>query len=95
MSLLIFSYLQLLDFMSTTAFLLLGVSEANPMVNFMFSIGPTPMAGLLIIKIVTVLFGVWCWRLGRHRVLVTANLMFALVVAWNLGSVIVGAARIV
>ena len=95
MSLLIFSYLQLLDFMSTTAFLLLGVSEANPLVRLMFSIGPTPMAGLMIIKMVAVLLGVWCWRLGRQRVLVTANLLFALVVTWNLVFVIVGAARIV
>jgi len=90
MPLLLFSYLQVLDFMSTVAFILMGFPEANPVVRFAFSIG---IGGLMLVKVIAVLLGVWCWSLGRKRVLITANLVFAILVAWNLLAVIVGAAR--
>jgi hypothetical protein len=93
-SLLLFSYLQVLDVMSTVAFLMLGVHEANPLVRFAFSIGASPIAGLLLVKLAAILIGVYCGVMGRERVLMRANLLFALLVAWNLLAVIVGAARI-
>ena len=90
-SLMLFSYLQVLDAMSTVAFLMLGVHEANPLVRFAFSIWPSPIAGLLLVKLAAVLIGVYCWVMGRERLLFRANLLFA----WNLWEVILGAARIV
>src|SRR5437763_625014 len=92
-SILLFSYLQVMDFMSTIAFLMLGIRETNPLVRFAFSVGPSPLAGLLIVKGAAVLIGVYCALMGRERLLFRANLLFALLVVWNLFAVIVGAAR--
>ena len=89
LSLLIFSYLQILDLMSTVAFMMLGVREANPLIRLAFSLGYSPLAGLLLVKLTVVLLGVCCWLGGRER-LAHANLVFALVVAWNL-AVVIGA----
>jgi len=94
-ALLLFSYLQVLDGMSTLVFLMLGVGEANPVVKFAFSLGPNPVAGLLLVKIVAVLLGIYCWRLGRGHVLRAANLLFAFLVAWNLIAITVQVAQIV
>ena len=93
-TLLLFSYLQILDAMSTIAFLMLGIHEANPLVRFALSIGLGPIAGLALVKIAAVLIGVYCGVKGRERLLFRANLMFALLVAWNLFAVIIGAARL-
>ena len=93
-SVLVFSYLQLLDVMSTIAFLMLGIHEANPIVRFAFSIGPNPLAGLFAIKVLAVLLGIRCWQMGRDRLLFWANLLFGSLVTWNLWAVIVGAARV-
>jgi hypothetical protein len=94
-SLLLYSYLQILDGMSTVAFLILGVGESNPIVRLAFSIDPNPIAGLLLLKLAAVLIGVCCWRLGRERLLFRANVIFGLLVAWNLFVVIVATSRIV
>ena len=94
LTLVIFSYLQILDLMSTVAFMMLGVREANPLIRFAFSLTHNPLAGLLLAKLTVVLLGVCCWLGGRERALAHANLVFALVVAWNLAVVIARAARI-
>jgi hypothetical protein len=94
LSLLIFSYLQILDLMSTVAFMMLGVREANPLIRLAFSLGYSPLAGLLLVKLTVVLLGVCCWLGGRERALARANLLFAFVVAWNLAIVIATAAQI-
>jgi hypothetical protein len=89
--LLLFSYLQVLDLMTTVAFLLLGVREANPVVKFAFSLG-NPISGLLLVKVIAIGLGVYCWYMGRERLLFRMNVMFALLVAWNLVAVIMGSA---
>ena len=94
LSLLIFSYLQILDLMSTVAFMMLGVHEANQLIRLAFSWGYNPIAGLLLVKLAVVLLGVCCWLGGREGALARANLVFALVVAWNLAIVIATAAQI-
>ena len=94
LSILIFTYLQILDLMSTVAFMMLGGHEANPLVRFVLSLAHNPLAGLLLVKLTVVLLGVCCWLGGRERILVHANLFFALVVAWNLTIVIATAAQI-
>ena len=83
-----FTYLQLLDLMTTLAFLVQGVQEANPVVRFAIHAGPNPLSGLVIVKVFAVLLGVYCWRMGRTRVLSRMNLLFAFVVTWNLGALI-------
>ncbi len=85
-----YSYLQVLDFLTTIAFLINGIKEANPLVRFALNAGPSPMGGLIAVKILAVLLGIYCWRMGRQRLLSRINILFALLVAWNLVALIVG-----
>ena len=88
-----FSYLQVLDFLTTIAFLLHGVQEGNPMVRLAINTMPNPLGALLVVKLIAVGLGVWCWKMGRGRVLTRMNLLFAALVAWNLLALIVASAR--
>jgi hypothetical protein len=85
-----YSYLQVLDFMTTIAFLLQGVKEGNPLVRFALAYAPNPLGGLLVVKLLAVGLGVYCWKVGKQRLLTRMNVMFAIVVAWNLGALILG-----
>ncbi|HEV2198488.1 MAG TPA: DUF5658 family protein [Bryobacteraceae bacterium] len=85
-----YSYLQVLDFMTTIAFLVNGVQEGNPLVRLALQFGPTPLTGLFIVKLVAVALGVYCWRFGRQKLLGRINIMFAAVVVWNIAALIVG-----
>ena len=87
-----FSYLQILDFLTTVAFLLHGVREANPLVRLAFSAGANPLAMLVMVKLVAIALGLYCWRQGRRQLLVRINVLFALLVAWNLVALILGSA---
>ncbi len=84
-----FSYLQVLDFLTTIAFLLQGVQEANPLVRFALNSAPNPIGALLTVKVLAIALGLFCWRKGRDRLLMRINIMFALLVAWNLVALIV------
>ena len=84
-----YSYLQVLDFLTTVAFLTLGVREGNPLVRLVLALAPNPLLALVGVKVLAVGLGAWCWYLGRERILTRVNYMFALVVAWNLVVLIV------
>jgi len=84
-----YSYLQFLDLMTTVAFLLHGVREGNPLVRLALQYAPHPLGGLLAVKVLAVALGLYCWRGGRQRLLVRINVLFAVVVAWNLAALIV------
>ncbi len=86
-----YSYLQVLDFLTTLTFLLYGVQEANPIVRWFLDLTSSPIYGLIAIKLIAVLLGIAVWRLGRTRLLARINLLFALVVTWNLLALIVSA----
>ena len=83
-----FSYLQILDFLTTVAFLLNGVREANPLVRLAFSAGANPVAILLLVKLLAIVLGLYCWRQGRRQLLFRINILFAALVAWNLVALI-------
>jgi hypothetical protein len=89
-----YSYLQVLDFMTTVAFLLNGIREGNPLVRFAIAYAPHPLSGLLAVKLLAVGLGIYCWRRGREKLLFRINILFALVVAWNMVALIVGSAAI-
>jgi hypothetical protein len=89
-----FSYLQFLDFLSTIAFLLLGVQEANPFVRVALVIAPTPVHGLAAVKLLALVLGLYCIKFGRRQLLARINLLFAAVVAWNLVALICAAAQV-
>ena len=88
-SLLNYSYLQVLDFLTTIAFLVNGVQEANPLVRFAIRVMPNPISGLIAVKLLAALLGLYCWRMGRQRLLTRINALFALLVAWNLVALII------
>jgi Domain of unknown function (DUF5658) len=88
-----YSYLQFLDFITTIAFLVHGVREGNPLINFTLRYVPYPLGGLLAIKIAAIGLGIYAWRRGRERLLIRINILFALVVAWNIVSLILASAK--
>jgi hypothetical protein len=79
-----YSYLQVLDLLTTIAFLVNGVREANPLVRLALNIGHNPISSLIGVKLLAVMLGIYCWRMGRERLLSRINIMFALVITWNL-----------
>ena len=84
-----YSYLQVLDFLTTVAFMIQGVQEGNPLVRLAVKYSPDPLGGLLAVKLAAVGLGLYCWHAGRERLLGRMNLLFALIVAWNLAALIV------
>ena len=88
-----YSYLQVLDFLTTVAFLLTGVQEGNPLVKWVLEMAPTPLSGLVMIKLVALGLGIYCLRMNKANLLAKINMMFALVVAWNMVALIVGACQ--
>ncbi|MEZ5399140.1 MAG: DUF5658 family protein [Bryobacteraceae bacterium] len=89
-----YSYLQVLDFLTTIAFLLVGVEEGNPLVRMALLVAPSPIAGLAAVKVCALALGLYCVWLRKHRLLARINLMFAIVVAWNLVALIVAASHL-
>jgi len=89
-----YSYLQVLDFMTTVAFLMNGVHEGNPLVRFALQYAPHPLGGLVAIKVLAIALGLYCWRGGRQRLLGRINLLFAVVVAWNMAALILASMNI-
>ncbi len=88
-----FVYLQFLDLLTTIAFLLQGVREANPFVRLALELAPNPVAALAGVKALALLLGLYCSCTGRNRLLSRINLLFAIVVAWNLMALIVTTVR--
>ena len=88
-----FLFLQLLDFLTTVAFLVNGVGEGNPVVRAMMIYAPNPVLGLVVVKVVAVILALVCWRAGRFQVVDRMNLFFAVVVTWNLTALIMATAR--
>jgi hypothetical protein len=80
----------MLDLLTTLAFMLHGIQEANPIVRFALRSSSHPLGGLLAVKLMALALGVYCWRCGRERLLTRINILFAIVVAWNLLALIVG-----
>ena len=87
-----YSYLQVLDFLTTVAFLMTGVREGNPVVRAVLAYSPSAVLGLMFVKAAAVVLGIYCWRMGRTRTLTRINILFAVVIAWNLVALILGTA---
>lgn len=84
-----FFYLQVLDMLTTLAFLASGVAEANPLIRMSFSAAHSPLAGLLAVKAIAAMFAGVCWYSGKHRLLNRVNMGFAGLVVWNLIALVV------
>jgi len=86
-----YAYLQVLDLLTTLAFMLHGVREGNPLVRLMMHSTGNPLNGLFVVKLIAAGLGLYCWKLGRGRLLARINIAFALIVAWNLAALILAA----
>lgn len=91
--LIVFGYMQAMDLLSTVAFLLGGVQEANPLVRGAMQVAGNPMFGLVAVKAFGFLLGICCYRSGRIGLLERGNVFFALLLAYNLCCLILGLAR--
>lgn len=87
----LFLCLQILDVVTTLAFLSCGVQEANPLVRLALHWAPSHLVGLLWVKLAAVALALYCWRQGRRRLLNRVNVFFVALVAWNLVAVLVQA----
>ncbi len=87
-------YLQALDFLTTIAFLVNGVREGNPLVRVALGVGSNPLAGLVLVKFLAILLGFYCWRAGKRQLLARINLLFAVLVAWNLIALILSSTSV-
>jgi Domain of unknown function (DUF5658) len=81
----IFLYLQLLDFLTTMLGFRLGASEATPFVRGLMQIGP--VAGVVLSKIIAVGIGAVCIWLNRVRLISWINYWYAALVIWNIAMV--------
>ena len=79
-----FTYLQVLDLLTTLAFLAHGIQEGNPVVRLVLGLTPSPLGGLLGLKVLALALAIYCWQRRRRRLLARMNLVFAAVVVWNL-----------
>jgi hypothetical protein len=86
-------YLQVLDFLTTIAFLVNGVREGNPLVRLAIGVGSNPVESLLVVKLLAILLGFYCWRVRKRQLLSRINLLFAVLVAWNLIALILRSVR--
>ena len=85
-----YAYLQALDLLTTIAFLISGVQEGNPVVRFAIESAGSPLQGLLLVKILALGLGLFCWAAGKAQLLRRANIAYAALIAWNLICLILG-----
>jgi hypothetical protein len=78
----VFLYLQVLDFMTTLLGFRLGASEASPFIRTLIHMGPA--IGIALSKFVAVGLGALCiWR-KKAYVIGWINYWYAALVVWNL-----------
>jgi hypothetical protein len=85
-SLSVFLGLQALDVVTTLLGLRLGAKEASVFVGRLLALGP--VAGLLISKCFAVILAAAALRFKRPRVVVFLNYWFAVLIAWNLFTIL-------
>jgi hypothetical protein len=81
-SMAVFFALQALDVLTTLMGLRMGAREASVFVGRLLELGP--VAGLLVSKCFAVILVAAALGFKRPRVIVFLNLMFAVLITWNL-----------
>jgi hypothetical protein len=91
-SMAVFFSLQALDVLTTLIGLRMGAREASVFVGRMLQLGP--LTGLLISKCFAVILVSAALAFQRPRLVVFLNLMFAVLVTWNLATILISLARL-
>ena len=80
--LVIFLYLQLLDFLTTMVGIRLGLSESSPFIRLMMN--ASPAVGLAASKIVAIMIAGICIKINRPNLVKWVNYWYAALAVWNL-----------
>jgi hypothetical protein len=86
-----FIYLQVLDLLTTLAFITYGIAEVNPVVKWAMRESPSAFGGLFLVKVAAVLLAIYCMAHSKQRLLRGVNIFFAGVVAYNVVVLIINA----
>jgi hypothetical protein len=86
-----FAYLQALDLLSTIAFLVHGVGEANPLVRWSMQLTPHPLGGLFVMKCVALVMAFYATKTQREKLMSRINLIYAGIISWNLVCLVLAA----
>ena len=84
----LFVYLQLLDALTTIAFMLQGVAEGNPIVRWAMRATENPISGLFMLKAAGVALAAVCIYRSREKMLQKVNVLFAGLIVYNMISLI-------
>jgi hypothetical protein len=79
----VFVYLQLLDFLTTLVGFRVGASEASPFIAKLMHL-TSPIVGVAASKLTGVAIGALCLATDRARLIGWINYWYALLVTWNL-----------
>ena|SRR5450759_3901570 len=85
-----YCYLQTLDVLTTVAVLRNGLDEGNPIVRALIQSTSSPWQGLLLVKLIALALGIYCWHIRKGRLLERVNVCYAVLIAWNIVALIVG-----
>ncbi len=90
---LIFVYLQLLDFLTTLVGFRLGAGEASPFIaKLILAVGP--VMGVAASKGIALAIAALCIGIGRSRLVMWANYWYAALVVWNLYILLIAGGRL-
>ena len=90
---LIFVYLQLLDFLTTLVGLRLGAGEASPFIAKLI-LAAGPVMGVAASKGIALAIAALCIGIGRSRLVMWANSWYAALVVWNLYILLIAGGRL-
>ena len=85
-----YCYLQLLDMLTTVAFLRNGIKEANPILSTLIQYASSPVQILIGAKLVAIALAYVCWRLQKKQLLARVTILYAALVCWNIVALLVG-----
>jgi hypothetical protein len=74
----------LLDVLTTLLAMAHLGQETNPLVKLLMHSAGSPVAGLVVTKLLAVGVALYCWRRSREKLLWGVNLFYSSVVVWNL-----------
>lgn len=73
---------------------MMGLQEGNPLVRWAMGAAPNPFVGLAFVKVAALGLAFYCVKLGKLSLLTRVNVLFAIVVAWNLFALALGTASL-
>ncbi len=82
MTIQIFTYLQVLDFMTTLIGIKVGLGEASPFVRLLMHLDPA--VGLALAKLAAFLLCGLCFWLNKRHLVRWINYWYAALVVWNM-----------